>query len=223
MENFSWFKKESLRLIIIGLPFAFLAIFWQDLPVRIPMHWNLNGEIDGYGSKLGLLGLAAINVVLFGIFMLLPHLDPKRQNYEHFESKWHIMQVIIHLFFTYIFMIIGFISLGYHLQADLVIKYGVIGLFLILGNYLGTLRPNFFICIRTPWTLSNDYVWQKTHRFTATLWVLSSLVMLIYNFWEKNYPWAFFVYIGILALVPVLYSFIIYKKQPKVPAYRSEE
>ena len=221
MENVNWFKKESLRLVIISIPFVFLVIFWQDLPARIPMHWNLKGELDGYGSKLGLLGLAAINLAIFGVFALLPYLDPKRQNYALFGGNWRIMQIIIHLFFTYLFLIIGFIALGYQLQADLVIKYGVIGLFLILGNYLGTVRRNYFIGIRTPWTLSSDYVWQKTHRFAATVWVFSSLLMLIYNFWEQRYPWAFFVYIGVLALVPTLYSFIIYKTQPK--AQSSEE
>lgn len=219
----NWLKKESLRLVIILLPFVFLAIFWTDLPDRIPMHWNLQGEVDGYGSRLGLLGLAAINLVVFVMFILLPHLDPKRQNYALFQDKWHIMQVIIHLFLTYVFMLIAFIALGYQLQADLIIKYGIIGLFLILGNYLGTLRRNYFIGIKTPWTLSSDYVWRRTHRFAATLWVMSSLLMLLYNFWEKTYPWAFFVYIGVLAVVPVVYSFVIYKNQPEVPTSSAEE
>ena len=96
------------------------------------------------------------------------------------------MQVIIHLFFTYLFFIVGFMALGYKLQIDLTVKYGLIGLFLIVGNYLGTFRPNNFIGIKTPWTLSSEYVWSKTHRFTAKVWVLSSLLMLIYNFWDKN-------------------------------------
>jgi len=211
-----WLKKESLRLLIIALPFVFLLLFWQDLPSRIAMHWNLNGQPDGYTDKFGLLGLAAINLVLLGLFFLLPHLNPRHNNDALYLSKWHLIEVITHLFVTYIFFIVALMALNYQLQIDLTIKYGLIGLFLLLGNYLGTVKRNYFIGIRTPWTLNSDYVWQKTHRFTATVWVWSSLLMLLYNFWH-NYPWAFYAYIGLLVIAPLVYSYIVYKNQPPLP------
>ncbi|MDB5263029.1 MAG: hypothetical protein JWQ14_2310 [Adhaeribacter sp.] len=218
----NWLQKESLRLVIIALPFVFLAMFWTELPPRIPLHWNLQGEADGYGSKLAFAGLAALNLLLLGLFALLPHLDPKGKSNVRLQPNWHIIQVIIHLFFTYLFFIVGLTALGYALSVALTLKYGLIGLFLILGNYLATLRPNNFIGIKTPWTLRNDKVWNKTHRFAATVWVLSSLVMLIYDFWEKKHPWAFFVYLGVLVVAPVVYSYITYRRQSKEASHPKE-
>jgi uncharacterized membrane protein len=214
VKKSNWLQRESLRLVIIALPFIFLAMFWTDLPDRIPLHWNLQGKADGYGSKLAFLGLAALNLLLFGLFLLLPHLDPKGKNNFLFQPKWHIVQVMLHLFFTYLFFIIGLTALGYKLPVDLTVKYGLIALFLILGTYLGTLPRHNFIGIKTPWSLRSDYVWYKTHRFAATLWVLASLVMLIYNFWEDKYPWAFYAYVAVLVIVPVVYSYLIYRQQP---------
>jgi uncharacterized membrane protein len=222
VKKTNWLQKESLRLVIIALPFLFLALFWTELPDQIPLHWNLQGQPDGYGSKFAFLGLAALNLLLFGLFLLLPHLDPKGKSYALAQRRWHVLQVIMHLFFTYIFFIIGLTALGYQLPVGLTIKYGLIGLFLILGTYLSKLRRNNFIGIKTPWTLRSDYVWHKTHRFAATIWVLSSLIMLIYNFWEKKYPWAFFAYLALLVVVPVIYSYIIYRQQPKAPSHSKE-
>ncbi|GEO06214.1 immunity protein SdpI [Adhaeribacter aerolatus] len=216
LKKTNWLEKESLRLIIIALPFVFLGLFWPELPSRIPLHWNLQGEADGYGSKWAFLGLAGLNVLLFGLFLILPHLDPKSKNYVHFANEWHIIQVILHLFITYLFFIVGLTALGYGLPVILTIKYGLVGLFLLVGNYLGTVRPNSFIGIKTPWTISSDYVWHKTHRFTAQVWVLSSLLLLIFDFWHQRYPWAFFVYLGLLVVAPVVYSYLLYKKQPEV-------
>ncbi|KAA5545697.1 SdpI family protein [Adhaeribacter rhizoryzae] len=211
----SWLQKESLRLLIIVLPFIFLAIFWNELPTRVPLHWNLHGEADGYGSKLAFVGLAAFNLLLFGLFLVLPHLDPKGKSYAVFQPKWYILQVITHLFITYLFFIFSFMALGYELPVALTIKYGLIGLFLLLGNYLGSIRPNNFIGIKTPWTLSSSYVWNKTHRFTAQVWVLSSLLLLIFDFWHKK-QWVFFIYLGVLVVTPVVYSYFIYKNHPPV-------
>ena len=218
----NWLQRESLRLIIIALPFIFLAMFWNELPDRIPLHWNLKGEADGYGSKLAFAGLAAINLLFFGLFLLLPHLNPKARTHNFSYQKWHILQVIIHLLFTYLFFIVGLTALGYELEVGLTVKYGLIGLFLILGTFLGTLRRNNYIGIRTPWTLRSEYVWHKTHRFAATVWVLSSLVMLIYNFWEKKYPWAFFAYLAVLVVAPVVYSYIIHRQQSTVTTHPEE-
>ena len=216
LKKTNWLQKKGLRLLIIVLPFVFLGLFWSELPGRIPLHWNLQGEADGYGSKWAFLGLAGLNVLFFGLFLILPHLDPKRKSYVLFANEWHIIQVIIHLFITYLFFSIAFMALGYQLPVALTIKYGLIGLFLIVGNYLGTVRPNSFIGFKTPWTRSSEYVWHKTHRFTAQVWVLSWLLLLIFDFWHQRYAWAFFVYLELLVVVPVVFSYLLYKKQPEV-------
>src|SRR5688500_13074970 len=126
VEKINWFQKENLRLVIIALPFVFLVMFWNELPARVPLHWNLNGEADGYGSKWALLGIAGLNLLLFGLFLVLPHLDPKGKNYSNSPNGSSLIQVIIHLFITYLFFIVAFMALGYQLQINLTVMYGLI-------------------------------------------------------------------------------------------------
>src|ERR1043166_6580261 len=110
-----------------------------------------------------------MNVGLYFLFMILPKIDPRKKNYELFESKYRVIRVILHAFFNFAFFVTIFYALGYHFNLSMLIMYGVLCLFLILGNYMGNIRPNFFMGIRTPWTLSSETVWMKTHRLTAKI------------------------------------------------------
>ena len=99
-----------------------------------------------------------------------------------------------------------------------VILSGVLILFMVLGNYFGKLRPNYFVGIRTPWTLENETVWLKTHRLGGKVWVYGSLIMLIAKFLLPMEPFFIFIFIGftlIIALIPIVYSYLLYKKMEK--------
>ncbi|MDX2002511.1 MAG: SdpI family protein [Chitinophagales bacterium] len=205
------------HIIQIGLMLAALVlslIFWNKMPDRIPIHYNLQGEIDNYGPK-GMLFLLfpGIGLLVYAIIQLLPMIDPKRniRDYmDNFRSFGTILMAF--LFCLYLVQLLGI--LGYSHNLNQYIPMLIIFMMMALGNFFGKLRPNYFIGIRTPWTLENERVWIKTHRFAGYVWVLASIVMLIaFPFLKGNFLQGLFIaYIGVLVAAPVLYSFIIYRK-----------
>lgn len=121
----------------------------------------------------------------------------------------------IHSLLSYLLVIIIFYSLGYHFDVGTMVIYGILVLFLIFGNLMGNIRNNFFVGIRTPWTLSSEEVWIKTHRFAAKLWVATTLLTMILVAFLPQVEIVFGVYLGIITLVPIVYSYVEYKKLVK--------
>lgn len=161
-----------------------------------------------------MLILPLINIGLYILFLVLPKIDPSGKNFTLITEKFRVIRVIIHAFLAAIFFVISFYSLGYKFNTSMVLFYLVLVFFLLLGNYMGNIRHNYFIGIRTPWTLASEAVWTKTHRLTARLWVGATLFTMLI-LWAVPYPQFFFMgYVAAITIVPVAYSFILYKKQP---------
>lgn len=208
-------KNDWLIWIILIAPFLFIAIFWNQFPDKIPTHFNFNGEPDDYSDKLqGVLLMPGINILLYFLFLVLPVIDPSRKNYGLFQDKYKIIRIVLHLFFAFTFFLNAFYALGYQFNVSMMIIYGVLLLLLILGNYMGNIRHNYFIGIRTPWTLSNEEVWTKTHRFAAKIWVFASLItMLVIPFVPTQAGEIVFIsYLAVIAIVPIVYSYLEFKK-----------
>lgn len=206
-------KNDWLIAIIIILPLPFIAFYWNQFPEQIPIHFNHSGKPDNYGDKWwSLLLFPVINAAVYLLFRILPYIDPAKRNYALFLSKFRIIQLTIHAFLTFIFFLIAFYALGVHMNMEKVVLYAVMTLFLILGNYMGNIRQNYFIGIRTPWTLANETVWIKTHRLSAKLWVYATLIMMVVvAFLEHPYN-VFIAYVLIIALIPTAYSYILFRK-----------
>ncbi len=207
-------KKDCLSLIILLIPFLFIAVFWDRFPDQIATHFNMEGEADDYSSKaVGLFMIPFVNMGLYFLFKALPFLDPSSKSFALYDDKFRIIQLIVHSFMLFFFFMICFHSLGYSGDLQLPMLYGFLLIFLLLGNYMGNIRKNYFIGIRTPWTLSNDEVWKLTHRFAAKVWVAASLItMAIIPFIPMPHI-AIGVYLSVIILIPVVYSFIIFKKR----------
>jgi len=214
MARETWLQKEQLRLLLLVLPFVFLATFWQDFPEHFRISGNLWKSGDGYADKYTLLILPAMNVLLFGLFLIIDRREK--------VPAGHVWQLLCHLLLAYLFFVAGFRALGYKPKTELIFKYGLICLFLVLGSYLGTLPRNAAVGFRLPWTWKSAANWQKTHRFAAKLWVYASLLMLIYNSWQDKQEWLFPLYIGLLGLLPILYSFMLHKNEPRKPSPPSQ-
>jgi uncharacterized membrane protein len=144
--------------------------------------------------------------------LVVPEIDPSKKNYEKFGGAFKKIRAAIHIFLAFVFGIVGAFSLGYQVNISWAILYGILLLFLIIGNYIGTIQHNYFIGIRTPWTLANDQVWRKTHRLTAKLWVSSSiLMMIILPFIDTLGLWMP-IFIGIIVCIPVAYSYFVFRQ-----------
>ncbi len=218
MTTAEFLKKEAPVLLLLVVPFLALPFLWGRLPDQVPIHWNIHGEPDGYAGKtLGLLLFPLINIGIYVLFWLIPKIDPKRK--VALEKKpLPALRFITILVLTFLFFVIvaAMMDVGGLLSIDRLIPLALILLFLGLGNYMATVQPNYFIGIRTPWTLEDPEIWKKTHRLGGRLWVVSSCVLLV--LWLLL-PLSLFVYLflitvlGVMVGVPVVYSYLLFARQ----------
>lgn len=209
-------KKEGIILLALAVPFVAVAIFWSDFPDPMPVHFNIEGEADRFGSKpFGLFLLPGINLGLYILLVFIPRVDPQKINFSKFADTYRIIRVLIHSFLTFIFLLVAAASLGYNFNFPLIVMYAVAILILVFGNYMRTIRHNYFIGVRTPWTLANERVWTETHRFTASLWVSASLIMMICLPFVSKTQYLLYGYLLIIAALPIGYSYFVFQRVHK--------
>ena len=208
------FKSEWIYLVIIAIPFLYLAYIWDSLPEKVPVHWNLEGEIDRYGSKTELLIIPFVLPLLtYLIFFVVPYIDPKKQ-IEMMGKKYHQLKFIFVLMMSVLAVYIIHASSIATLTSAKFIFIGIAMIIAVLGNYLQSIKPNYFIGIRTPWTLESNEVWKLTHRLAGKLWVSGGILIGILTlFIDKNlFFWIFIGIIIIITIIPLLYSYFKFKE-----------
>ena len=173
MKNSTY--TELLIFAIIIIPAIYLLLIWADLPEEVPMHWNASGEIDRYGSKNELVGLLFIlNLPLYFILKYAPKIDQKK---KISETQLAGLRLVMHLFMSAMAVFILYSTK----QAELSSPFGlvsIVGLLIaVLGWYFPRIKPNYFIGIKTPWTLENDEVWQRTHKASGPVWIVGGILM----------------------------------------------
>lgn len=209
-------KSTIYNIILIIIAFSVSIILYNKLPNQMPMHWNIAGEINRYGSKSFAAFLPPVLMLLVWLGMLLtPKIDPKKDNYSKFDKSYNI---IINVTLTFLFIlhisVIG-VSLGYNVQINRVIPFMLGILFVFIGNYLPKSKPNFFYGIKTPWTLTNEDTWKKTHRLGGKLFVLSGAIIIISSlFFNKNLQFiVVIISIFIAGIIPVIASYFYSKNK----------
>ncbi len=213
--KFSWPIFITQICIVISMLVVAL-ILWPRLPEMMPSHWNVNGEIDSYMNKTTWVWLfPGITFLLALMFPFLSRIDPKKEKYTLFRRPWLILQMVFVVFFAYMY----FISLYISLHPEVLITPFIIGglgvMFTLIGNYLGKVRQNWFIGIRTPWTLDNEEVWNKTQRLGGLLFTISGLIIFAEAFIGWLLPWVVGISIAIAAIVPIVYSYFLYRTLKK--------
>lgn len=206
------FKKEIPYLLISLLPFVYLAYIWPSLPQKVPMHWNASGEIDRWGDKTEAI---IIPIIMSGIgyflFLIIPKIDPKGK-LQNMGNKLNDFRLILTCFMSLLAIYILY-SIKTN-NGDPKMIFPLIGLlFAFLGNYMKTMKPNYFIGIRTPWTLENEEVWKKTHKMGGTLWFVGGLLMTLTFLLEGTAQFYTFITItAVITIIPVVYSYIEFQK-----------
>jgi len=200
--------------IVIAMIVAGIALY-PSLPETIPTHWGLSGEADAWGPKLlGILIGPVIATFMLLLFPLLSKLDPKKENYEKFKGSWEVLQTALIGFFAYVFALQKYFSLNeqYSYLMGRLIMGGVGALFIVMGNLLGKIKQSFFIGFRTPWTLSDPEVWQKTHRVAGWAMLIGGVAFVLEALvWQFVVP-VFVVSIVSIVVIPMVYSYLISKK-----------
>jgi uncharacterized membrane protein len=211
--NVYWLTAIGLTLVTI----AGSALLYPSLPAKIPTHWNIRGEIDGWGSKTWAVALLpGFAVLLLVFFRLLPWLSPKDFSVDPFKTTYEFIMVAVVGLFCYLHAVTLYAAWK-AVNGDKGVDVGrllVGGIFLFLGligNVLGKVRRNFYIGVRVPWTLASDRVWNDTHRLAAWTIVGGSLIGFLIVVTGLSLVAAFVVLIT-STMIPVVYSFIHYKR-----------
>jgi uncharacterized membrane protein len=210
-------KRDWMLWILILAPLVPVLLNWDKFPDKIPTHWGMDGEVDSYGGKSALFLGPVINFAIYLLLIFVPRIDPRAKNYELFTGAFWWIRLAITVLLSMFGFITAFVSLGIKLDVGLFVQLGVILLFLVIGNQFGRIRPNYFVGIRTPWTLNNEEVWMKTHRLGGRIWVIGSLIMLpvVFLFKPEISVFIFLAYIGVLVAFPLVYSYSLHKRITK--------
>ena len=198
-------KLTWLEVLLLLAPFVALAILWSALPARVPVHWNLQNEIDRYDSKAaGLLLLPLINVALVALLYVLPRFDPKLRKRAGDESRLTNVLAVVRMstaaFLDVICATQICAALGYAVPVGRIVASACLLLFAVLGNYLTAVPPNYFIGIRTPWTLENADTWRATHRLGGRLMFFGAIALLVAQFFLPEMLFTLILVGGVIAL-----------------------
>ena len=207
-------KNEIIILGIILFSFLFGIYLYPQMPEKIASHWNVQGQVDGYMSKFwGLFLMPLISAGLFLLFIAIPKIDPLKTNIEKFRKYYDgfITLVIIFLFYLYLLTIFWNMGIRFDIIQLLAPAFGI--LFYYCGILTENAKRNWFIGIRTPWTLSNDAVWDKTHKIGGKLFKISGIVVL-FGIFFRNYA-LFFILVPVIlvAIYTIIYSYVEYQKE----------
>jgi uncharacterized membrane protein len=207
-------RKWIPFLIVAAAAIASLAVF-SRLPETIPTHWGSEGEVNATSPRLW--GAFVIPVVLLFVALImraLPLIDPRRENYPKFTGAFDaiFLSVMLLLLLMHVAMLAA--GLGYPVAMERLAPIGVGGLLIVLGNLMPRARPNWFIGVRTPWTLSSDTVWYKTNRLAGYVMVIAGLAVFILGLTAARLAVSWMApVIGAAALGLVVYSYVEWRRE----------
>ena len=207
-----------IALTMIALAFLAGAVLWDQLPDQMASHWNANDQVDGYMSKFwGVFLLPLMTLGMFALFMAVPNIDPLKANIAQFRETFNVFILVFIAFMLYLYGLTLAWNLGYqdfNMSAAMLPFMGV--LFIATGYMLRKAKRNFFIGIRTPWTLSSDTVWDKTHQLGSILFMASGAFAIIGGFFGGMTAfWLMFVPLIGSSIFLGAYSYVLYRNEIK--------
>ncbi len=208
------FKSEAFPIAVIIISFAASFYFYAHFPEKVPSHWNFKGEVDGWSSRaFGAFFLPCLLIGMHLMFLALPYVDPKKERYADFRKVYHFFKAYIIFFLAAIYFIASLNGLGYGIPIDFWTPFLIGLLFIIMGNYMSKIKMNWFVGIRTPWTLTSETVWNKTHRFGGKAFIAGGILMMIQGWLPVSWRMPVFILLMLMILAGTVgYSYWAYKK-----------
>jgi len=209
-------KSEIIIFGIIILSFAIGIYYYPQMPEKLASHWNAQGQVNGYMSKFwGLFLMPIISMGMLLLFILIPRIDPLKSNIQEFRKYYDGFVVLIIVFLFYLHLLTIFWNSGYTFNMITYLSPALAILFYYTGILIENAKRNWFIGIRTPWTLSSDNVWDKTHKIGGKLFKIAGILALLAIFFESYAILIIVVPVIIVSIYIVAYSYFEYQKEMK--------
>ena len=208
-------KQTGTRIVSSLFVIAMLAIaawIYPHLPAQTPSHWDADGNVNGWMPRFWAAAIWPLTMCGFALMLaVLPVISPRKFEIAPFACTYGVI-VLATLAFL---LVVGTVALlagaGYHVSMELVAPIAVGALLMVIGNFMGKFRKNFFVGIRTPWTLTSDVVWERTHRLAGWLFVLAGLAWIVGGLAHVS-PTMLVAISFAAGFIPAIYSYFLYRR-----------
>ena len=203
-----------LSFVLIAIALLVGIVLYARLPDPMPSHWNAAGQVDGTMSRFwGVFMMPLITVMLTGLFLVIPQIDPLKANIAKFRGafNWFVVAFVAYMLYVYALTLASSLGIQFNMTVMLVPVVGL--LFIGAGYMMGLAKRNFFIGIRTPWTLSSETVWDETHKLGSKLFMLGGVVTIVCAFLGEAGIYIMLVALLGVAFVPIVYSYILWRRE----------
>jgi uncharacterized membrane protein len=213
-------RRELPSLLLLGAMLVLLVTTWPVAPDRVAVHWNAAGEVDRWGSRAtGLLVPPLVGLGLYLLLLFAPRIDPGRANYASFPDTYLLIRTAVLAVVAFFYGVTCLSARGVAVSMQVVAPLAVGVLFVVIGSVMGKIRPNWFVGIRTPWTISSKVAWVRTHRLGGWLFIAIGLAFVVAGVFggPLRAPWIVGAVLGMVAVLFV-YSYFAWRGDPdKVP------
>ena len=207
-------KSETITLGLALLSFLIAVYYYPQMPARMASHWNARGEVDGYLSRFW--GLFLIPITLVGLallFMAIPRIDPLRENIEKFRRYYDGFVIFFMVFMMFVYLQVVMWNLGVKISPNAFLPIAVGVMFIGIGVLCENTKRNWFVGIRTPWTLSSERVWDKTHKLGGRLFKIAGVIAIVGIFFQRYVVFFILIPAFMVAVYTVVYSYFEYRKE----------
>jgi uncharacterized membrane protein len=202
------------QIVLFAVAILYSLYMAAHLPDVVPTHWGINGKPDAYGSKwINLLIMPGVLLVLAGLTYVLPIISPQKFRMQPFEETYGVVFFFVSLMMLAIHVVIVQASVNAGFDMNRVLMAVIFGFFAVIGNMMGRVKRNFFMGIRTPWTIADERVWHSTHRFAARLWLVGGAAGAIAALAGAPIWFSVALLMGI-SFLPVFKSYVDYTRLP---------
>ena len=208
-------NRRWLGFLFAAAALIFSAVVYSNLPEQVPTHFNLKGEPDDWMARpfaaFGMPIFAGLMILLFHMF---PRISPRRGNLDRFEDTYWLIANVVIAFMCALHVLVLGRALGWPVDITSATLLGVGLLFMIIGNVLPRTRSNWWMGIRTPWTMENENVWRATHRLAGKTFMLGGAMTIVAAMLPESIrPWLAIGALGIAGFIPVIYSYVVWRRE----------
>ena len=212
------FFQVFFPILLLAIPWVYLANIWHDLPQIVPTHFGINGMADKFGNKTEtifiLLILQGVGLITYFILKNIQKIDPKKKYTADNVAVIKKISVVLLLLISFLSVIILYSTLHAKIAGMPVLFFGLSLFLAYMGNLMYSIKQNYFAGIRVPWTLDNEDNWRKTHHLASKIWfaggIILALVSLLINI--KLLVITFIIAVLLMSIIPIIYSYTLFKK-----------